>query len=57
MKRFWRTLSKKITKKYFPYFYQDGVVIKYDAWDARMKMLQNLKSRDPIYIPLSLIHI
>jgi hypothetical protein len=51
MKRFWRTCSKRITKKYFPYFYQDGVVIKYDAWDARMKILQNLRSGDLIYIP------
>jgi hypothetical protein len=53
MKRFWRTLSKRITKKYFPYLYQGGVVIKYDAWDARMKMLQNLRAGDPIYNPFT----
>jgi hypothetical protein len=53
MKRIWRTCSKRITKKYFPYLYQGGVVIKYDAWDARMKMLQNLRAGDPIYNPFT----
>lgn len=53
MKRFWRTCSKRVTKKYFPYFYQDGVVINYNAWDARMKMLQNLRAGDPIYNPFT----
>ena len=51
MKRFWRTCSKRLVKKYFPRFYQDGCCINYDAWDARMKMLQNLQAGDPIYLP------
>lgn len=51
MKRFWRTCSKRLTKKYFSFFLHSGLTIKYNAWDARMKMLQNLRAGDPIYNP------